>query len=126
MTEVFGKHISFPFRIGSDGRTKQTLIPEEHIFDQIKQLILTNLGERPFLPEFGGPVRKLVFENVDETKGIVIKARLTQAINKWLVNRIILKKLDVVVNNETIEIRIDFTIPGNDKVQTMKFQRNVN
>ena len=62
-----GKHLSFPFRIGKDGRTAEVTTLEEHVRDELIQLLLTNLGERPFLVEFGGGLRRLVFEPADET-----------------------------------------------------------
>ncbi|ASC73030.1 hypothetical protein XM38_039920 [Halomicronema hongdechloris C2206] len=48
-----GRHLSFPFRIAADGRTAQVDTLEQHVRDELIQLILTNPGERLFLPELG-------------------------------------------------------------------------
>jgi len=118
-----GKHLSFPFRIGEDGKTRQVSSVKEHVHDELIQLILTNLGERIFLPEFGGGVRRLVFENVDETTGAMTKSMLTSAINSWLGHRITLEELQVFIENEKIEVEIKYQIAGTEDSRVMIFQR---
>ena len=49
----------------------------EHVRDELLQLLLTSPGERLFLPEFGGGVRKLVFEPASDVLRGVVKARIT-------------------------------------------------
>lgn len=123
MTENYGKHLSFPFRIGNDGRTAQVGFLEDHVRDEMIQLILTNLGERAFLPEFGGGVRRLVFENVDEATAGMTKAMLTQAISRWLGHRITLEDLKVIVENEKIEVDLKYRIAGTEDSRVMRFER---
>ena len=118
------KHLSFPFRIGSDGRTAQVLSLEAHIRDELIQLILTNPGERAFLAEFGSEVRRLAFENASQTTAGVTKARVTQAISRWLGHRVTLEDLQVTVENETINVQIQYRIAGTEDSRIMKFQRN--
>lgn len=118
------KHLSFPFRIGSNGRSAQVPSLEAHVRDELIQLILTNPGERAFLPEFGGGVRRLVFENASETIAGVTKARITQAISRWLGQRVTLEDLQVTIDNSTLEIQIQYRIAGTKDSRIMKFQRN--
>ena len=124
MTEEYGSHLSFPFRIGKDGRTARVLSLEEHIRDELIQLILTNPGERLFLPEFGGGARRLVFENIDEAVAGLTKATLTRAISKWLGHRITLENLNVTVENETIEVDIKYRIAGTEDTRILRFQKS--
>jgi len=124
MSEDYGRHLSFPFRIGDDGRTAQVSSKERHVRDELIQLILTNKGERAFLPEFGGGVRRLVFENADPTTEGITKATLTQAISRWLGHRIILEALEVSVENETIEVDLKYRVAGTENSRTMRFQRS--
>ena len=123
MTPENGRHLSFPFRIGKDGRTVQVSSLEEHVRDELMQLILTNLGERAFLPEFGGGVRRLVFEKADETTAWMTKATLTQAISRWLGHRITLEDLKVTVENEKVEVEIKYRIAGTEDSRVMRFER---
>lgn len=124
MTEEYGRHLSFPFRIGGDGRTAQVSSLEDHVREELMQLLLTNPGERLFLPEFGGGVRRLVFESADEATAGITKASLTQAISRWLGHRIELEDLAVSVEHETIEVEIKYRIAGTEDTRVMRFQRS--
>ena len=124
MTDDAGNHLSFPFRIGKDGRTAQVSTLEDHIREEIIQLILTNPGERVVQPEFGGGVRRLVFENADEVTGGMTKAMLTQAVSRYLGHRVTLEDLDVIIENETIDITITYRIAGTEDTRVLKFQRS--
>ena len=118
-----GQHLSFPFRIGDDGRTAQIVSLEEHVRDELVQLILTNLGERLFLPEFGGGVRRLVFENINEATQGMTKAMLTDAISRWLGHRITLEALTVETYEETIDVEIKYRLAGTEDTRVLRFQR---
>jgi phage baseplate assembly protein W len=123
MSKEYGNHLSFPFRIGRDGRTEQVSNLEAHVRDELIQLILTNPGERLFLPEFGGGIRRLVFESAGETTAAMTKAALTQAMSRWLGHRITLEDLQVTVENEKIEIEIKYRFAGTEDTRVMRFQR---
>ncbi len=119
-----GRHLAYPFRIGSDGRAAQVQTLEDHVRDELVQLILTNPAERLFLPEFGGGVRRLVFENIDETTGAMAKAILTRAISRWIGNRVTLEDLTVIIENETIAVDLKYRIAGTEDTRVLKFQRH--
>lgn len=119
-----GKHLSFPFRVGNDGRMTCVKTLDEHVRDEIVQLILTNQGERPFLVDFGGGVRRLVFEAADDVSGAVAKATITQAINRWLGHRVVLEFLQVEVENSTISVDIRYRLAGTDSSSVLRFQHN--
>lgn len=118
-----GRHLSFPFHVGGDGRAAQLSTLEDHVRDELAQLILTNPAERLFLPEFGGGVRRLVFENIDDTTGAMVKAVLTRSISRWLSHRITLEDLSVDVANETIEVDLKYRIAGTQDTRVLRFQR---
>ena len=123
MKALNGRHLSFPFRIGKDGRTAEVATLEEHVRDELIQLLLTNMGERPFLAEFGGGLRRLVFEPADETSAAMTKAMLTEAIANWLGHRITLEFLDVQVENAEIQIDLKYRIAGTEDSRILRFQR---
>ena len=124
MAEKYGKHLSFPFRIEKDGRSAQVDSLEKHVRDELIQLILTNPGERLFLPEFGGGVRRLVFENADAATAAVARATLAQALTRWMGHRIEVEELRVAVENETIQVDLKYRIAGTDDTRVMRFQRS--
>ncbi len=119
-----GQHLAYPFRIGNDGRAVQVATLEDHVRDELVQLILTNPAERLFLPEFGGGVRRLVFENSDETTGAMAKALLTRSISRWLGHRVTLENLTVNIENEKIEVDLQYRIAGTEDTRVLRFQRN--
>lgn len=118
-----GLHLAFPFRIGHNGRAVQVDTLEDHVRDELVQLILTNPAERLFLPEFGGGVRRLVFENIDDTTGAMAKALLTRSISRWIGSRVTLEELNVLVENETIAVELRYRIAGTEDTRVLKFQR---
>jgi uncharacterized protein len=124
MTAGYGRHLSFPFRAGPDGRTAQVASLEEHIRDELIQLLLTSPGERAFLPEFGSGLRRLVFEPADEASRGMTKAAVTQAISNWLGHRITLEELVVEIENTTIEVEIKYRLAGTEDSRVMRFQRS--
>lgn len=118
-----GRHLSFPFHIGDDGRTAQITSLEDHVRDELMQLILTNQGERAFLPEFGGGVRRLVFEGAGDVTEAMAKAMISQALSRWLSQRITVEDLTVEVRNETITVDLKYRIAGTEDPRRMRFER---
>lgn len=55
---------------------------EYAIINSVKNLVLTNFYERPFQPEIGSNVRRLLFENVDT----IVAAQLERAIEETILN----------------------------------------
>jgi phage baseplate assembly protein W len=121
-----GRHIAFPFRIGGDGRTVAPASFGEHVRDEVLQLLLTDLGERPFQPELGGGVRRLVFEPASDVLRGVTKARISQAIGRWLGHRVVLEALDVEFDGERIDITVKYRPAGTEDSRVLKFQRQGN
>ena len=119
-----GRHLAFPFRIGPDGRTAAPADLPSHVRDELLQLLLTNSGERLFLPEFGGGVRKLVFEPLEESLAGVTKARLTQAINRWLGHRVTLENLKVTTSGAQFEVEVRYRLAGAQDARVLRFQRS--
>jgi len=123
MTMESGKHLAFPFHIADNGKTAQVTNLEQHVQEELIQLILTNLGERVFLPEFGSGVRRLVFNGADQTTDAMTKSVLSQSISRWLGHRIILQNLLIDIQNETIQVEIQYRIAGTNDPRVLTFQR---
>ena len=123
MTAPDGPHLSFPFRIGPDGRTAQVASLEAHVRDELIQLILTNPGERLFLPAFGGGARRLLFEGVGETTTAMAKATLTQALSRWLGQRVTPEELIVESQDTTLIVDLKYRIAGTEEQRQIRFER---
>lgn len=88
-------------------------------------LLLTNPGERVMLPEFGTPLRSLVFEQNDAAVAALARQMIIDAINLWE-PRIVVESIDVTnsyidettdrYNSEhVLHIKIKFFDPENIK-----------
>lgn len=119
-----GRHLAFPFRIGADGRTATPASIDEHVKGEIIQLLLTAPGERPFLPNFGGGLRRLVFEGNDDVSAGMSKALVSQALSTWLGHRVEVRSLDVEASESTLTVDLRYrVIPTNEEKQ-LRFERS--
>ena len=96
----------------------------DHVRDEVVQLLLTNPGERPFLPAFGGGVRRLIFEPASDVLRGMTKARITQALSTWLGHRLTLEHLEVTFIDSIIEVEIKYRPAGQPDSRVLKFQRS--
>ena len=116
-------YLAFPFRIGPDGRTAGPADLDAHVRDELLQLLLTNLGERAFLPELGTNIRRLVFENTDEGTLGVTQSIVADALQKWLGTRVAVEGLTISTQNGAIEVVVQYRAIGSQVTKVMKLQR---
>jgi phage baseplate assembly protein W len=116
-----GPHLSFPFRVGEDGRTRRVASFEEHVHDEIIQLILTSAGERAFLPDFGGGAKRLVFERADAAAAALAKATLANALTRYLGHRIVVEHLEVTAEESTLTIDLQYRLAGGARSRRLRF-----
>ena len=117
-----GRHLAFPFRIAGDGRTKAPEDVDAHVKGEVIQLLLTNPGERPFLPSFGGGIRRLVFEGNDDVTGGLAKAAISQALSHWLAKRVKIIALKVETDDSTLNIDLAYQVIATGEKKQLRFQ----
>jgi phage baseplate assembly protein W len=120
---VNGRHLAFPFRIGADGRSAAPESLEAHIRGEIMQLLLTNSGERPMLPSFGGNLRRLVFEGNDDVTAGLAKSNISQALAHWLGDRVKVVSLDVVNEDAKLVIELVYQVIDTGEQRRLRFER---
>jgi phage baseplate assembly protein W len=118
-----GRHLSFPFRITQEGRTATVASLEDHVYGEVIQLLLTNPGERLFLPDFGGGVRRLVFEGAGQSTEALAKAMISQAISRWLDKRVTLQELTVTRSDSALIVDLVYRVVGTDDQRRLRFER---
>ena len=120
-----GRHLAFPFRIGADGRSAAPATDADQVRDEVLQLLLTSPGERLFQPEIGGGVRKLVFEPASEVLRGVVKARITNALSRWLGQRLTVEQIDVIWDDAAamMEVDLSYRVAGSADTRVLRFQR---
>lgn len=118
-----GRHLAFPFRVGTDGRSATPASLEDHVHGEILQLLLTNTGERPFLPGFGGNLRRLVFQGNDEVTAGLAKSGISQAIAHWLGHRVKVLGIDVQNLDSTLLIDLSYELVDTGEQRRIRFER---
>jgi hypothetical protein len=117
-----GRHLAYPFRIAPDGRTATPATLEEHVKGEVIQLLLTNPGERPFLPTFGGGLRRLVFEANSDVTAAMAKAAISRAISLWLKTRVELTALEVENEDATLLVGVQYRVVATGESQALRFE----
>ena len=79
---LFGRGISFPPRVGPDGRVAWSTGPD-NIREAIKVVLLTEPGERLQLAEFGGRLRALLFEPNSVATRRTVQEQIERALRLW-------------------------------------------
>jgi len=88
------------------------------------QLVLTNQGERAFLPEFGGGARRLVFEGTSEATQALARAMLSHAMDHWMANRATVEELNVEFEDTRINVDLVYRLAGTPDLRRLRFQRD--
>jgi uncharacterized protein len=118
-----GRHLAFPFRIGSDGRTAAPQTLDDHVRGEIVQLLLTAPGERPFLPSFGAGLKRLVFEKNDPITAALAKATVAQSLSRWLQQRITVEALDVRADDATLSVDLRYRLLATGEVRSISLRQ---
>jgi phage baseplate assembly protein W len=80
--QIYGRSISFPPRVGADGRVAWS-VGEENIRESIRVILLTNLRERLRRAEFGGGLAQFLFEPNTVATRHQIEERIKRALGAW-------------------------------------------
>ena len=86
---------AFPFRIDAGSSQGAVASYPDHVDHMLRQLLLTNPGERTCLPEFGCGLRRLVFAPQTQALPATVKMQVQDAIHRWLGDQVQLDALDV-------------------------------
>ena len=80
--DIFGTGLSFPPRVGADGRLAWTT-GEQNVRESIRLILLTSPGERLMREQFGCGIRQFLFEPNTVTTRQLLRDRIIQAISRW-------------------------------------------
>jgi len=92
------------------------------VINSIKNLVLTNHYEKPFQPEIGSNVRKLLFENIDELTSIALQREIAQVIANYE-PRASVSKVYVFADyeNNGFSVEVEFSIINQSDPITITF-----
>jgi len=91
--QILGRGISFPPRVGSDGRVAWSE-GEVNVLECIGIILMTEQRERLRLPEFGGGLGLFLFDQNTVTTRQLIKDPIAKALAQWE-PRIHIQSIDV-------------------------------
>lgn len=94
--KLFGRGISFPPRVGKDGRVEWSS-GERNVREAIHVILMTDLRERLMLPEFGGGLGATLFEPNIATTHQTLRDRIEKALARWE-PRVAVEAVDVQVD----------------------------
>lgn len=79
-------------------------INESSVRESIKNIVLTNKGERLFQPDFGCDINASLFENIDANTIIILKDNIRKAIGTYE-PRCIVKAVEIIADIDTNNIQ---------------------
>ena len=81
---------------------------DEAVKQSLKNLVLTNRYERPFRPEYGGDVRKRLFDNFDSIYYKDYEAQISTTINNYD-SRVVIDPYSIVVTENRDSNQLNVT-----------------
>lgn len=103
------KAIGVQLPLGGDPLFKLSYTTEEQAISNLKNLILTRKGERPFQPQFGSDVYSLLFEQISSTLSSDLEDSLRADIKFWL-PYIIIDEVNVVTLEDSNRVEISLKV----------------
>ena len=95
---------------------------ETAVVNSIKNLILTNHYERPFQPDIGSNVRRMLFENMDTITATVLENEIAQTIKNYE-SRVNISTLNVTPDyeNNGFNVYMEFYVVNRTTPITINF-----
>jgi phage baseplate assembly protein W len=103
--------IHYPIAIDAGpGRLAQETNYAEHVDQLIRQLLLTNPGERINRPDFGCGVKRMIFAPNSKVTAALAQVTIFESLNRWLSPVIIVGDVRVEARDEVLSIWIAYTL----------------
>lgn len=109
---------AFPFRIDPDTGAVARTEGDAKLRENIRQLLLTNVGERLMLREYGGGARQLLHENINDGLLAVTRHLLTRALLRFE-PRVLPTELTIIPRDGELYIRLRYTVVDTAETQTV-------
>ena len=116
------KDLDLSFNIHPVRKDINTYKGEYAVINSVKNLILTNHYERPFQPELGSNIRRLLFENVDSVMAAQIEREIEETINNFEPRAEVSKVTAIAAPDENrYNIILEFFVINNPNPITINF-----
>lgn len=113
--------VGFPFQLDTRGQAADPGY-ERHVREMIEQLLFTRPGERVNRPDFGCNLLDLVFSPETAEEASVTQHLARAALQRYLGDVVTVKALVIDTHGTTIDIRVEYELPGIDERQVATFE----
>jgi phage baseplate assembly protein W len=116
--------ISLPLQVAGTG-FRQTYNTTDQIKSNIKNLLLTQKGERILQPEFGSGLQSILFDFNDDDVATKIEDTINEAFEMWLpyvtIADIVVDQTDELKDRNRVSISLKFQVNGNIDLNEVTF-----
>jgi phage baseplate assembly protein W len=116
-------HVAYPYHIDTRGRTAGA-DDEEHVREQIEQVLFTAPGERVNRPEFGAGLLQLVFAPNSDLLATAVQASVQAALQQWLGELIQVMSVQVQSQDATLTVTVGYTLRKTQRARIEQFTRS--
>tara|TARA_R100000005_G_C4947517_1_gene169412 strand:- start:188 stop:607 length:420 start_codon:yes stop_codon:yes gene_type:complete len=120
--------LTFPLRVGNDNNFVRSETLREQASSNIKNLLLTQKGERVGQPEFGSNLPSILFEPIDDSISDKVEVAINEALAQWL-PYVVAENVTTIVdeaNPNSLIVSLEFrvTIDDPDAIEVITFNFN--
>jgi phage baseplate assembly protein W len=113
-------YFDFPFRVDGRGRTAETG-EDDHVRDLIHEVLFSSAGERVNRPDFGCGISQLVFQPASTSLAAATQFLVQGALTRWLDTVIAVQRVDVIVEDSALKVKVVFTKRSTGEERTAEF-----
>lgn len=114
--------LDYPFGFDPRGRSRLTGAGD-HVRDLIEQVLFTAPGERVNRPEFGTPIKDLVFEGLSDTLVATTEQMVHGALIRWLDSLISVEAVEFEAVESTLTVTVVYALRGESERRADVFER---
>jgi len=116
--------IGFPLGFSSVGIFNKTKTTLEQALHNLKNLLLTQPGERVGHPDFGCDIRGLLFEQISPDIETTIEERIKDSVDMWL-SYLSINVIDINQLNNRLNVTVHFSLKNDmtsEKTVSLTYQ----
>jgi phage baseplate assembly protein W len=115
--------VDFAFRMNPVTNDVSVKRDVEAVKQSVLNILSTNRGERPFMPDFGGNIRAYLFENVDPVTISLIEEEIRTTLSNYEPRvRVLAVDVNDLSDQNAINIRLEIEILSpTSSVETVEF-----
>jgi len=86
----------------------------------IIMILMTPVGTRPLMPEYGSKLTELIYEPNDEILGRLLDSYITEALSRWE-KRIRVLKVGTLMVQEYAVCRIEYRVLSSNEIKSLTY-----